>query len=46
VIAHNIPNEEDEDMLTVALREAVRQGRIILTKDDKGRDVYTAVPPN
>lgn len=40
----NLPTEED--IVDVALREAVRLGRIVLSKDDEGRDVYTAVPAN
>ncbi len=34
----------DDDIFDIALREAVRSGRVIRTKDDEGRDVYTAVP--
>jgi hypothetical protein len=36
----------DADTFDFALREAVRCGRVIRTKDDEGRDVYTAVPRN
>ncbi len=35
-----------EDIIDIALREAVRQGRVVRSKDDEGRDVYTAVPVN
>lgn len=34
----------NEDIVDVALREAVRQGKIVRSKDDQGRDVYKAVP--
>lgn len=35
------PNlEVEEDIVDVALREAVRQGRITREKDSEGRDVF------
>ena len=36
----------NEDAVDEALREGVRRGRLIRTKDDEGRDVFTAVPAN
>lgn len=38
--------EVAEDIVDLALREAVRQGRVIRSKDDQGRDIYAAVPAN
>ncbi len=38
--------DTDDDIIDLALREAVRQGRVIRTKDDEGRDVYRAAPVN
>ncbi len=35
--------DPNEDIVDVALREAVRTGRVVRSKDDQGRDVYTAV---
>ncbi len=35
-----------EDIVDISLREAVRTGRIVRSKDDEGRDVYTVVPTN
>ncbi len=36
----------NEDIVDLALREAVRLGRVVRSKDDEGRDVYTAVQAN
>lgn len=36
----------NEDIVDVALREAVRLGLVIRTKDEQGRDVFTAAPKN
>ncbi len=41
------PNLElHEDIFDVALREAVRRGRITREKDSEGRDVYRPAPVN
>ncbi len=41
------PNlEVEEDLVDVSLREAVRTGRVVLIKDDEGRDVYRVVQAN
>lgn len=38
--------DPNEDIVSEALREAVRTGRVVRSKDDEGRDVYTAAPLN
>ena len=35
-----------EDIVDAALRELVRTGRVIRTKDDEGRDVFTVAKAN
>ncbi len=43
----NPPNlEMTEDIVDAALRELVRSGRVIRTKDDEGRDVFTMAKTN
>ncbi len=37
---------DEKDDFDFALAEAIKQGRVIKTKDDEGRDVYTAAPVN
>ncbi len=41
----NLSTNED-DTFSLALREAVRTGKVTRSKDDEGRDVYTVVPTN
>lgn len=36
----------ESDIIDLALRELVRTGRVLRSKDDQGRDVYTLVPSN
>ncbi len=38
--------DPNEDIIDAALREAVRTGRVVRSKDDQGRDVYRVVPAN
>lgn len=40
--AKDVANFVDADTFELALREAVRQGRVAVSKDYKGRDVYSA----
>ena len=38
--------EVETDIVDDALSEMVRTGRVLLTKDDEGRDVFTLVDPS
>ncbi len=43
----NLPDgATQDDIVDIALREAIRQGKIVRSKDDEGRNVYKAVPVN
>lgn len=35
-----------DDIVDLALRELVRTGRVVRSKDDQGRDFFTLVPSN
>ncbi len=43
-LPQNIPTTEDD--VDIALRELVRSGRVLHTKDDDGRDVFTMAKTN
>jgi len=38
--------EVESDIVDLALREMVRTGRVLRTKDAEGRDVFTLVNPS